>query len=80
MLDPCGKVGDLRRTLAQLSGVLNGRPGMRNDFNNLVEEQEESDGRAIFLFSFFCMTKISSISVLCQSVYQGSIPAQILEL
>lgn len=44
MLDPCGKVGDLRCTLAQLSGAMNGRPGMRGDFHNLVEEQEESDG------------------------------------
>jgi hypothetical protein len=47
MLDPCGKVGDLRCTLAQLSGAMNGRPGMRGDFHNLVEEQEESDGRYI---------------------------------
>ncbi|XP_045197771.2 popeye domain-containing protein 3-like [Mercenaria mercenaria] len=48
MLDPCGKVGDLRRTLAQLSahGALTGQTNVRGEYNDacLVEEQEESEG------------------------------------
>lgn len=46
--DPCGRSGDLRRTLAELSarGNLSARSRARGDQNDpsLVEEQEESEG------------------------------------